>query len=47
MGSEYAGKQMYHFILRQGLSTKMVSVADSAPVRTFLNEQRLSVNRQT
>ncbi len=35
--------QMYHFILRQGLSTKMVSVADSAPVS--INEMIKSLNK--
>jgi hypothetical protein len=45
-GSEHTGKQMYHFILRRGIATTMVSVADSPRARDFLQEQQLRVNRQ-
>jgi hypothetical protein len=45
-GSEHTGKQMYHFILRRGPATTMVSVADSPRARDFLQEQQLRVNRQ-
>jgi hypothetical protein len=43
-GSDHAGQQMYHFILRRDTGTTMVSVADGARVRTFVQERDLQVN---
>jgi len=43
-GSEHAGKQIYHFILKRGSATTMVSVADCPRVRAFIEEQALPVN---
>jgi len=43
-GSEHAGQQMYHFILRRDTRTTMVSVADGSQVRTFVQEYGLQVN---
>ena len=43
-GSDHAGQQMYHFILRRETGTTMVSVADGARVRTFVQEHDLQVN---
>jgi hypothetical protein len=43
-GSEYAGQQMYHFILRRDTHTTMLSVADSSQVRAFVQEYGWQVN---
>ena len=43
-GSEHTGTVMYHFILRRETGTTMVSVADGARVRTFVQERDLQVN---
>jgi len=45
-GSDHAGQQMYHFILRRDSGTTMVSVADGARVRDFMQENGLQVNGQ-
>jgi hypothetical protein len=44
-GSQHAGQQMYHFILRRGQYITMISVADTSRLREFLNEQHIAVNR--
>ena len=44
-GLQYAGAQMYHFILRRGQSITMISVADTPRLREFVDEQRIAVNR--
>ena len=43
-GSNHAGQQMYHFILRRETGTTMVSVADGSRIRTFVQEHGLEVN---
>jgi hypothetical protein len=43
-GSEHAGQQRYHFILRRDNRMTMLSVADSSQVRTFVHEYGLQVN---
>jgi hypothetical protein len=43
-GSEHLGKVMYHFILRNGTGTTMVSVADGPRVREYIQAQGLQVN---
>lgn len=43
-GSEHAGKHMYHFIIKRGSATTMVSVADGPRVRAFVEEQALPIN---
>lgn len=43
-GSEHAGQQRYHFILRRDNRMTMLSVADSSQVRTFVLEYGLQVN---
>jgi hypothetical protein len=43
-GSEHAGQQMYHFILRRETGTTMVSVADGNRIRAFVQEHGLEVN---
>ncbi len=45
-GSENVGKQMYHFILKRGPATTLLSVDDSARLREFVEEQQLTVNRR-
>jgi hypothetical protein len=44
-GSQHAGQQMYHFILKRGSSITMISVADTPRLREFLDEQRIAINR--
>jgi hypothetical protein len=46
-GSEHAGKQMYHFILKRGPATTLLSVEDSPRLREFVEEQHLAVNRRS
>jgi hypothetical protein len=43
-GNDHAGQQMYHFILRRETGTTMVSVADCARVRNFVQELGLSLD---
>ncbi len=43
-GSEHAGQQRYHFILRRDTRMTMLSVADSSQVRAFVYEYDLQVN---
>ena len=43
-GSEHAGQQMYHFILRRETGTTMVSVADGNRIRTFVQEHGYEIN---
>jgi len=43
-GSDHAGEQMYHFILRRDTGTTMVSVADDHRIRAFIQEHGLEVN---
>jgi hypothetical protein len=44
-GAGNAGKQRYHFILRRGPATTLLSVEDSPRLRTFLEEQIIQVNK--
>ncbi len=44
-GSLHEGQQVYHFILRRGLSITMLSVVESPRLFAFLDERCISVNR--
>lgn len=46
-GSNYAGKQMYHFVLQRGPATTLISVGDSPRLRAFLDEQQIQVDRRS
>lgn len=45
-GAENAGKHMYHFILRRGPATTLLSVEDSPRLRAFVEEQEIQVNQR-